>query len=209
MRGWETMHVSSKLHSRSRSTSRVPFAEELDADHHLAQFNQFPFTRPCFSPAFKVKHIVLAPGHSGSIPRSLYLDLGVKFSFQYFLTFTPSNIYKILPHLLCRAMRKQLDMQVDIIHVLSPPQLFTTRIVNYIPNLAPEDVCPSAWFWNAAEVYISVGHFTTCGLVLNGGTELQADAVTPDTGYRVGPFFWLDDEGGQRGVWKHSGHEGL
>lgn len=26
---------------------------------------------------------------------------------------------------------------------------------------------------------------------------------------RVGPLFGLDDEGGQRGVWKHSGHEGL
>lgn len=66
--------------------------------------------------------------------------------------------YKV-PHLLCRAMRKQLDMQADIIYVLGPPQLFTTRIVNYIgdfPNLAPEGVCPSAWFWNAAEVYISV-----------------------------------------------------
>lgn len=53
-------------------------------------------------------------------------------------------------------MREQLDMQVDIIHVLSPPQLFTTRTVNYIPNLAYEDVCPSAWFWNAAKVYMSV-----------------------------------------------------
>ncbi|KAG1789138.1 uncharacterized protein HD556DRAFT_1311521 [Suillus plorans] len=153
--------------------------------NHTA-YLRFPFTRPCFSPASKVKHIVLEPGHSGSIPRSLYLDLGVKFSFQYF-------------------------------HIQSSSTFVVSRhaIVNYIgdfPNLAPEGVCPSALVLErGGGLYITnwVGHFTTCGLVLNGGTELQADAVTPDTGYRVGPLFGLDDEGGQRGVWKHSGHEGL
>ncbi|KAG1724272.1 FAD/NAD(P)-binding domain-containing protein [Suillus lakei] len=72
----------------------------------------------------------------------------------------------------------------------------------------------------------SVRHFTTHGLALNDGTELQADVVIFATGFgnlhdsvrsvcgdeaaqKVSPLIGLDDEGEQRGVWKDSGHEGL
>ncbi|KAG2134790.1 hypothetical protein DEU56DRAFT_888390 [Suillus clintonianus] len=72
----------------------------------------------------------------------------------------------------------------------------------------------------------SVGHFTTHGLALDDGTELQADVVIFATGFgnlhdsvrlvcgeevaqKVGPLFGLDNEGEVRGVWKDSGHEGL
>lgn len=72
----------------------------------------------------------------------------------------------------------------------------------------------------------SVGHFTTHGLALDDGTELQADVVIFATGFgdlrdsvrlvcgeevaqKVGPLWGLDDEGELRGVWKDSGHEGL
>ncbi|OAX42249.1 FAD/NAD(P)-binding domain-containing protein [Rhizopogon vinicolor AM-OR11-026] len=72
----------------------------------------------------------------------------------------------------------------------------------------------------------SIERFTTNGLALDDGTELQADIVIFATGFgdlrdsvrlvcgeevakKVGLMWGMDDEGELRSVWKDSGHEGL
>ncbi|OJA10500.1 hypothetical protein AZE42_07823 [Rhizopogon vesiculosus] len=72
----------------------------------------------------------------------------------------------------------------------------------------------------------SIERFTTNGLALHDGTELQADIVIFATGFgdlrdsvrlvcgeevaeKVGLVWGMDDEGELRSVWKDSGHEGF